>query len=195
MSRHSHERLVTILEKVIKNRCPQKAKLNEDNILVAKAYKGVMDCLKLHSVWEAAGDCLPDHYQKKPHLVYQYGRTVGSMCTNVKNISDLTVERMHEMNAGACLSNKPCFAKYVDPHHKHIITNDPKILGCISQDLVDLALEGTKFRPGLTYGKITQELQDEIAQTILVAAANYSKRCINNGQVQGWDAWHAEWIN
>ena len=30
MSRHSHERLVTILEKVIKNRCPQKAKLEKN---------------------------------------------------------------------------------------------------------------------------------------------------------------------
>ena len=187
VTQRQSERLVHILEKVISIRLAKEG-CKDTPLLIARSYMGFMDIIKPQKALKQGAACLPDDYPKQANMSYKYIKPIGAYLLNNKPIAQLTREEINNICTRPCAcSSFP--NRYIDKDHGHVITNMPDILERYSANLAKLAHEGSKFRPGLKYGKFTTDDREELIDTLSKACDAYIRARIDEGLVQAWPTW------
>jgi hypothetical protein len=110
-----------------------------------------MDILNLNKALKIAAQCLPDGFPDEPKAVFRYEKLMLAYWNNTKQMANKSKQEIEKILASECACSRfpSC---YTDKDHKHVISNDPEILG-------------SKFRTGLHYGNFTTAHRNELLHT------------------------------
>jgi len=83
-------------------------------------------------------------YLRRPLLAYKYDEPIWRKICNYTDVAKLSQQEVQNILDTPCQCQSPSFDRFRDPHHGHVLTTDPAIMG--NDTLRELMARGTMFR-------------------------------------------------